>query len=93
VLVGTVHVARDISEQKQAAQIREKLIGELRDALAKVKVLSGLLPICAVCKKIRNDKGGWEQVEVYVRDRTDASFSHGICPECARGLYPGYVRT
>lgn len=92
VLVGTVHVARDISEQKQAAQVRERLIGELQETLSKAKILSGFLSICAACKKIRNDKGRWEQVEVYVRDRTDAKFSHGICPECARELYPAHHR-
>ncbi len=91
-LVGTVHVARDISEQKQAAQVRERLIGELQETLANVKVLSGLLPICAACKKIRDDKGSWEQIEVYIRNRTDAKFSHGICPECARELYPAHYR-
>lgn len=91
-LVGTVHLARDISEQRRAAQVREKLIGELQESLAKVKVLSGLLPICSVCKKIRDDKGNWEQVEVYVRDRTDANFSHGICPGCAREFYPDIFR-
>lgn len=92
VLVGTVHLGRDISEQRQAAQVREELIGELQVSLAKVKVLSGFLPICSVCKKIRNDKGYWEQVEVYVRDRTDANFSHGICPGCAKELYPAHFR-
>lgn len=92
VLVGTVHVARDISEQKQANRVRERLIGELQETLSKVKVLSGFLPICAACKKIRNDRGGWEQIEVYVRDRTNATFSHGICPDCARELYPAHHR-
>lgn len=91
-LVGTVHIARDISEQRRAAKVRESLIGELQETLAKVKVLSGLLPICLVCKKIRNGKGYWGQVEVSVRDRTDAHFSHGICPECAREFYPGHCR-
>lgn len=90
-LVGTVHVARDISEQRRAAREREELIAELQQTLAKVKVLNGLLPICAVCKKIRDDTGYWEQVEVYVRDRTDATFSHGICPACARELYPDFA--
>jgi len=91
-LIGTVHVARDISEQNQAVQVREKLIGELEESLASVKALSGVLPICAGCKKIRNDEGDWEQVEVYIRDRTGASFSHGFCPECARELYPDHFR-
>jgi len=67
---------------------REKLILELRNALDKVKLLSGMLPICASCKKIRNDKGYWEQVEVYISEHSDALFSHGICPECGKKLYP-----
>jgi hypothetical protein len=66
---------------------KEALIKELRDALDKVKRLDGLIPICANCKKIRNDTGYWEQVESYVRERSDARFSHGICPECAKQLY------
>lgn len=61
---------------------------ELQAALARVKVLSGLLPICASCKKIRNDKGYWQQVEGYLQEHADVEFSHGICPECARKLYP-----
>ena len=68
---------------------REKLIGELRKALAEVKRLSGLLPICASCKKVRNDQGYWEQIETYVREHSEADFSHGICPECFQKLYPG----
>jgi CheY-like chemotaxis protein len=71
---------------------QQKLIeahnAELQEALAKVKLLSGLLPICANCKKIRDDEGFWEQVEVYVRDHTEAEFSHSICPDCAQELYP-----
>ena len=57
---------------------------ELEDALAKVKTLSGMLPICASCKKIRDDKGYWMQIESYVRDHSEAEFSHGVCPECAK---------
>ena len=56
-------------------------------AEAHVKVLSGMLPICCSCKKIRDDNGYWEQVEVYVRDHSEAEFSHGICPECMEKLY------
>ncbi len=64
---------------------------ELEQALNKVKKLSGLLPICAVCKKIRNDKGYWQQVEVYIHEHSEADFSHGVCPECVRKLYPEYA--
>jgi len=79
----------DITVLKTAAEERERLIARLREALADVKRLSGLLPICASCKKIRNDEGYWEQLEEYIRDRSEAEFSHSICPECVRKLYPG----
>jgi ABC-type nitrate/sulfonate/bicarbonate transport system substrate-binding protein len=67
---------------------REKLIEELQQALAQVKTLSGLLPICASCKKIRDDRGYWNQVEIYIRDRSGANFTHSICPDCSKKLYP-----
>ena len=69
---------------------REKLILELQDAIAKVKTLSGMLPICASCKKIRDDKGYWKQIEAYISEHSEALFTHGICPECTRKLYPEY---
>ncbi len=61
---------------------------ELQKAFSEIRQLRGIIPICASCKKIRDDKGFWQQVEVYVRDRTEAEFSHGICPDCERKLYP-----
>lgn len=88
ILIGTVHVARDISQQKKDENIKEKLICKLQDALSKVKQLSGFLPICASCKKIRDDKGYWNQIESYIRDHSEAEFSHGICPDCIKKLYP-----
>lgn len=84
----TLAYLRDITERKWAEAEREKLILELKQTLSKVKQLSGLLPICASCKKIRDDKGYWNQIEGYIRDRSEAEFSHGICPECAKKLYP-----
>ncbi len=63
---------------------------ELQAALAKVKMLSGLLPICASCKKIRDDHGYWQQVEVYIQDHSAVEFSHGFCPDCLVKLYPDY---
>jgi PAS domain S-box-containing protein len=72
----------DISDRKRAEDEREKFIVELQDALAKIKTLSGLLPICATCKKIRNDAGYWQQVEHYLSAHTELLFTHGICPEC-----------
>lgn len=71
---------------------KERLIGELQAALAEVKTLQGFLPICAKCHKIRNDKGFWEGIEKYIQDRTEAQFSHGICPECAGELYPEFIK-
>jgi two-component system, response regulator PdtaR len=69
---------------------RNALIRQLQDALAEVKTLSGLIPICASCKKIRNDEGFWDQVEFYISSHTDAKFSHGLCPECARKIDPDF---
>jgi PAS domain S-box-containing protein len=63
-------------------------ITELKDAQARVKVLGGLLPICASCKKIRDDTGYWNRIEAYIHDHSEADFTHGICPTCARELYP-----
>ena len=80
--------ARDITAHKKVDEEREKLITDLQKALAKIKTLRGLLPICASCKKIRDDKGYWNQVEVYIKEHSDAEFSHGICPECVKKLYP-----
>jgi len=60
---------------------------ELQKALSEIKTLSGLLPICASCKKIRDDKGYWNQIELYIRDHTEAEFSHSLCPNCAEKLY------
>jgi PAS domain S-box-containing protein len=86
--IAMVGIIRDITERRKAAEEREKMIAELQDALANIKTLKGLLPICASCKKIRDDKGYWNQIEAYIRDHTDADFSHGICPECREKLYP-----
>ncbi|HEX9922163.1 MAG TPA: response regulator [Anaerolineae bacterium] len=75
-------------ERRRAQLERDDLIAELQTALAEVKTLSGLLPICASCKKIRDDQGYWQQVEVYLKQHSDAEFSHGFCPNCLEKLYP-----
>jgi len=67
---------------------RDNLVDGLTEALSRVKTLSGLLPICATCKKVRDDRGYWSQIEAYLRTRTEAEFTHGICPDCTRRLYP-----
>lgn len=77
-------------ERKEAEMERERLITELSEALKQVRTLSGLLPICSHCRRIRNDKGYWERLEEYIQEHTDADFSHGICPECRAKLYPGF---
>lgn len=64
---------------------------ELRQALDEIRILRGILPICSSCKKIRNEDGYWEQIEVYIQDRSEVDFSHGICEECARKLYPEFM--
>lgn len=87
-LVGTVHVARDISKQKQAEEERERLIAELQQSLATVRTLSGLLPICSSCKKIRDGAGGWVPIEHYISKHSEADFTHGICPECFPKYFP-----
>ena len=64
---------------------------ELINAISEIKRLRGIIPICASCKKIRDDSGFWHQVEVYVRDHSEAIFSHGICPDCEKKLYPDFI--
>jgi PAS domain S-box-containing protein len=79
-------VSRDITGRKKAEEEKETLIAELRESLDKIKTLSGMLPICSSCKKIRNDKGYWEQIDVYISSHSEAEFSHGICPDCGMKL-------
>jgi PAS domain S-box-containing protein len=90
-VVGASTVARDITQRKREEAERLKLIQELTDALAQVKTLTGLLPICAACKKIRDDNGYWQQVETYIQKHANVDFTHGICPDCVRRLYPEYT--
>lgn len=80
----------DIDEKKRIELENQELVRSLRAALDEVKQLSGLLPICSNCKKIRDDQGYWSQVEDYISLHSQAEFSHGICPECAKILYPKY---
>jgi PAS domain S-box-containing protein len=81
-----------VIERKQAEEALKQERDNLQDALAEVKRLSGLLPICANCKNIRDDKGYWNQIEAYIRDHSEADFSHSICPECAKNLYPEFYK-
>lgn len=78
----------DLSQRKKAEEQKDRLVLELQKALSEVKTLSGLLPICSHCKKIRDDNGYWNQIEVYIHEHSDAKFSHGICQECLKKYYP-----
>jgi DNA-binding response OmpR family regulator len=86
-LRARVEVGRRMVEMQDALASK---VEALRQTLEQIKTLRGILPICANCKKIRDDQGYWNQVEVYVRDHTEAEFSHGLCPECMRKLYPDF---
>lgn len=81
---------RDITDRRMAEQERERLVLDLQDALSKIKTLSGLLPICASCKKIRDDTGYWNQLEKYISEYADVTFSHSYCPECAKKAVQDY---
>jgi len=80
---------RDLLASERNLKLQNK---ELQTALKEIRQLKGIIPICSSCKKIRDDEGYWHQVEVYIRDHSEAEFSHGICPDCMRKLYPQYVK-
>lgn len=81
-------ILRDITKRKAAEAERDRLLADLQMTLAEVKTLQGIIPICAGCKKIRDDQGFWSQVETYVAKHSRAKFSHGLCPDCVKKWYP-----
>ncbi|MCI5222388.1 MAG: hypothetical protein D3924_06900 [Candidatus Electrothrix sp. AR4] len=84
-------VEKELNQYKEDLEfLVDKRTEKLQEALSKVKILSGFLPICASCKKIRDDRGYWNQIESYIREHSEAEFSHGICPDCAEKLYPEF---
>ena len=87
-MTGRILLIRDVTSRRNAEKERERLVAELQAALAEVKILGGLLPICANCKKIRDDGGYWQNVEQYISAHSGVTFSHGICPDCMRKFYP-----
>ena len=89
-LTGAVHMVRDITALRQIQAERETLIKKLEQALSEVRTLKGLIPICAKCRRIRDDSGAWSPLEAFVRNNFDADFSHGLCPECARSEFEAY---
>ena len=87
---GLTCSATDITSAKKSLLERERLIAQLQEALEEVKLLSGLLSICASCKRIMNEREVWEPLESYIQSHSQAKFSHGVCPDCLRKLYPEY---
>jgi PAS domain S-box-containing protein len=88
-IYASLGITRNVTERRLAEEEREKLITKLQDALANVKTLTGLLPTCAWCRKVRDDRGYWDKLENYIRHHSDADFTHGICPECLKKEDPG----
>ena len=86
-MISAVHIVSDITKRIMIRNERKALIKDLKGALAHVKTLSGLIPICSKCKRIRDDKGYWNLLEAYIEKYSDASFSHGMCPECSDEFY------
>lgn len=89
-VVGVLSIKPVFIMIKKAEEEQRALAASLHEALDNVKILKEMLPICANCKKIRDDSGYWEQIETYITKNSDTQFSHGICPDCARKLYPDY---
>lgn len=92
-IIGTFGLSRNITKNKLLEMERESLIKELTDSLNQIKTLKGLIPICANCKKIRDDDGYWYEVEKYLQDHSDSQFTHGLCQECIEKLYPDYAKS
>lgn len=86
----TAELSKEVSERKRYGQERDKVIADLQEANLQIKTLTGLLPTCASCKRIRNSQGSWEHMESYIQKHSDAKFSHGLCNECAKKLYPEF---
>lgn len=86
-IISAVHITHDITQRISIRKEREQLVKDLKKAVTQIKTLSGLIPICSSCKKIRDDKGYWELIESYIESHSEASFSHGLCPECSDTLY------
>jgi len=86
-LLARVNIGRRIVELQKSLEQR---IAELETALSQIRTLQGLIPMCAACKKVRDDQGYWQQVEDYLMEHSDAAFSHALCPECLKVHYPEY---
>jgi PAS domain S-box-containing protein len=87
-IIAGIEIVRDVTDRKIMEAEKEKLISDLQDALNNINTLTGLIPICAWCKKVRDDKGYWKKVEKYIEEHSDVSFTHGICPKCLQKTDP-----
>lgn len=85
VTVLSLQRSKTLEEKAEAVKLHEKALSEL-------KILQGFIPICASCKKIRNEEGNWDQMEVYITEHSEADFTHSVCPDCAKKLYPGLTK-
>jgi PAS domain S-box-containing protein len=83
-------ICRDITERKRTEKERDRLLLELRQAMAEIRTLKGILPICSFCNKIRDEKGRWEKIDLYIEKNSEAEFTHSLCPECLKKDYPDY---
>lgn len=83
-------ICRDITERKRTEKERDRLLRDLRQAMAEIRTLKGILPICSFCNKIRNEKGRWEKIDLYIEKNSEAEFTHSLCPECLKKYYPDY---
>ena len=92
-VVTQLELRRVFNSLEEANRTQAKLITELKEAISRIKTLEGIIPICANCKKIRDDEGFWQQVEVYISQHSGADFSHGICPDCMQSLYPEFSQS
>ena len=90
-LVAVTETLQDVTDKKLLEEEREGLVQELRDALDNIRILRGLIPICCSCKKIRDDKGYWNKLEYYLEAHTEAEFTHGVCPECEKKMFPDFL--
>jgi hypothetical protein len=92
-IVFGVYAQYIIDKRMALEKEKENLIVNLQNSLEEIKTLRNILPICASCKKVRDDKGYWHQLEIYLRDHSQTEFSHGLCPDCVKKLYPNYLKT
>lgn len=86
--VANARLSEEVATRKEIARAKDRAIDELRFALEEIRTLRGIIPICAHCKQIRDDRGAWNQIEAYIQLHSEAQFSHGICPDCARRYFP-----